>query len=122
MWLTTFHIDGTPATVANVHGIGTTLKRNLIVFISHIQKLKSRNDLTLIRHNGNEQMMRVRMERHKEAPERTNHVNVLGRWRLVARENGFEYSKLIRFRYMHEVEDLDAENEAYRRYPVLHLC
>ncbi|GJV74549.1 zinc finger, CCHC-type containing protein [Tanacetum coccineum] len=77
---------------------------------------------TLIRHNGNEQMMRVKMERHKEAPERTNHVNVLGRWRLFARANGFEYNKLIRFRYMHEVEDLDAENEADRRYPVFHLC
>ncbi|GJY95323.1 hypothetical protein Tco_0511684 [Tanacetum coccineum] len=91
-------------------------------FISHIQKLKSRNDLTLIRHNGDEQMIRVKMERHKEAPERTNHVNVLGRWRLFARENGFEYNKLIRFKYMHEVEDLEAENEADMRYPVFHLC
>ncbi|GJX01473.1 reverse transcriptase domain-containing protein [Tanacetum coccineum] len=77
---------------------------------------------TLIRHNKNEQMMRVKMKRHKEAPERTNHVNVLGRWRLFARANGFEYNKLIKFRYMHEVEDLDAKNEADRRYPVFHLC
>ncbi|GJS71682.1 hypothetical protein Tco_0704523 [Tanacetum coccineum] len=38
------------------------------------------------------------------------------------RANGFEYNKLIRFSYMHEVEDLDAENEADGRYPVFRLC
>ncbi|GKB48096.1 hypothetical protein Tco_0898849 [Tanacetum coccineum] len=52
----------------------------------------------LMRHNGYEQMVRVKMERHSEAPERTNHVNVFGRWRLLARANGFDYHKLIRFR------------------------
>ncbi|GJR74571.1 hypothetical protein Tco_0086936 [Tanacetum coccineum] len=76
----------------------------------------------LMRHNGYEQMMRVKMERHSKASERTNHVNVFGRWRLLARANGFDYHKLIRFRYMLEVEDLDAVNEADRRYPVFHLC
>ncbi|GJY50560.1 reverse transcriptase domain-containing protein [Tanacetum coccineum] len=34
----------------------------------------------LMRHNGYEQMMRLKMERHSVAPERTNHVNVFGRW------------------------------------------
>nr|GEW50917.1 hypothetical protein [Tanacetum cinerariifolium] len=64
----------------------------------------------LIRHNGYEKMIRAKMKRHSEALERTNHVNVFERWRLLARANGFDYHKLIRFRYMHEVEDLDAEN------------
>nr|GEU75167.1 hypothetical protein [Tanacetum cinerariifolium] len=76
----------------------------------------------LMRHNGYEQMMRVKMKRHSEDPKRTNHVNVFGRWRLLARANGFDYHKLIRFRYMHEVEDLDAENEADKRYLVFQLC
>nr|GEZ83834.1 hypothetical protein [Tanacetum cinerariifolium] len=44
------------------------------------------------------------------------------RWRLLARVNGFAYQKLIRFWYMYEVENLDAEDEADRRYPVFHLC
>ncbi|GJS43526.1 hypothetical protein Tco_0568569 [Tanacetum coccineum] len=76
----------------------------------------------LMRHNEYEQMMRVKMERHSESPERTNHVNVFGRWRLLARANDFDYHELIRFRYMHDDEDLDAENEADRHYLVFHLC
>ncbi|GJZ98399.1 ribonuclease H-like domain-containing protein [Tanacetum coccineum] len=68
----------------------------------------------LMRHNGFEHMMRVRIEYHKEDPERTNHVNVLGQWRSLARDNGFDYHKPIRFRYMHEFEDVEAKNEADR--------
>ncbi|GKB42795.1 hypothetical protein Tco_0887737 [Tanacetum coccineum] len=149
MWLTAFHINSTLATVVNFRGAINlrTVQRQLSYAETFDDRMRHRCQWswhrdhfeeefdyfldihpmhmytrTLIRHNENEQMMRVKMERHKEAPERTNHVNVLGRWRLFARANGFEYNKLIRFRYMHEVEDLDAENEADRRYPVFHLC
>ncbi|GJW85872.1 hypothetical protein Tco_0159017 [Tanacetum coccineum] len=123
MWLTAFHIDGTPATVVNFRGAINlrTVQRQLSYAETFDDRMRHRcqwpwhrdhfeeefdcfykpypeievkerlaipSDFldihpmhmytrTLIRHNRNEQMMRVKMERHKEAPEGTIHVNVL---------------------------------------------
>nr|GEX90123.1 hypothetical protein [Tanacetum cinerariifolium] len=160
MWLTAFHIDGTPATVVNFRGalpfsadhLDNIMKHryqwcwhmdhfeeDFDTFYKPYAEIKARERLAipadflgihpipiytkvLMRYNGYEQMMKVQMVYHYENPERANHVNVFGRWRLLARVNGFAYQKLIRFWYIYEVENLDAEDEADRRYPVFHLC
>ena len=51
--------------------------------------------------------MVIRMEPHKDDPTRTNHVNMHGLWKQVAEAGHFPYTKVIRFRYMSNGEDLD---------------
>ncbi|GKB11675.1 hypothetical protein Tco_0845598 [Tanacetum coccineum] len=53
--------------------------------------------------------MDVRLVPHKEAQDRTNHVNVHGQWRLLARVCNFRYSKIITFKYMSIGKDLNVK-------------
>ncbi|PWA74007.1 hypothetical protein CTI12_AA250800 [Artemisia annua] len=50
--------------------------------------------------------MTVKMESHKEDPDRTNHINVFGKWREFARACRFYYEKMIQFRYMYLLNDV----------------
>ena len=66
--------------------------------------------------------MTMEMVFHVENPSRINHINVSGPSRQFAIEVGFAYDKLIRFRFMHLIEDFDAGADQESQYPVFHLC
>ena len=79
-------------------------------------------DTALIIHQEYREFMSVRMEPHKEAPNRTNHVNVFGKWIYLAEACGFPYTKMIRFKYVSNGEDLDAEEGKNPEFPIFHIC
>ena len=79
-------------------------------------------DTALIIHQEYRDYMSVRIEPHKEAPNRTNHVNVHGKWNLLAKHCKFPYTKMIRFKYMSNGENLDAEEGKNRYFPIFHIC
>ena len=80
--------------------------------------------------------MRLRIENHHEDPDRTNNVKVYGSWNLFGQRCGFENKKMIRFRYMYNVEDVqsdvevdpdtddDSDDDYFENdaYPCFHLC
>ena len=74
----------------------------------------------VMKHRNVEYTMSVKMEFHKEDPTRTNHINVFGEWREFAHDCMFGYEKMIRFKYMHLLNDLDGP--AMGPVPVFHLC
>ena len=90
----------------------------------------------LMKHQDVEEVMRMRMEVHHEDPGRTNNVKVFGSWNLFAQRCGFGNKKMIRFRYMYNVhdvqsdlevepdtdEDSDDESVVNDEYPCFHLC
>nr|GEW32160.1 hypothetical protein [Tanacetum cinerariifolium] len=53
--------------------------------------------------------MKVRMVPHAKAPNRKNHVNVYGHWRILAEACRFPYTKIIMFKYMSNGTDLDVK-------------
>ena len=66
--------------------------------------------------------MEIRMQPHKEDPNKTNHVNVHGQWNVLAETCGFPYTKVIRFKYVSNGEDLDVEVGENPEYPIFHIC
>ena len=76
----------------------------------------------LIIHGEFRDIMIVRMEPHKEAPYRTNHVNVHGQWKALAVACGFPYTKMIRFKYVSNGFDVDAPQGRNREFPIFHIC
>ena len=74
-----------------------------------------------MKHQAVEYVMTMEMVFHAENPSRINHINVSGPWRQFAIEAGFAYDKLIRFRFMHLIEDLDAGADQGSQYHVFHL-
>ena len=76
----------------------------------------------LMKHMDVEYLMRMQLEYHAENPERINHITVLGPWRQFAAQVDFGYHKMIRFRFMCMIEDLDGPGNEPTRYPVFHLC
>ena len=74
----------------------------------------------LLKHNHREQVFTIRMDHHKEKPSRTNHVNMYGAWASFGQQCGFQYSKMVRFRLMYVVTDLEGDQETH--YPLFHVC
>ena len=74
----------------------------------------------LLKHNDVEVQFTVRMDHHHENPSRTNHVNMSGEWAWFGEQCGFGYTKMLRFRLMYSVNDLEGDEEA--RYLVFHVC
>ncbi|PWA59533.1 hypothetical protein CTI12_AA390850 [Artemisia annua] len=74
----------------------------------------------LLKHNQLELEFSVRMDHHHENPSRTNHVNMYGEWAWFGQQCGFGYTKMLRFRLMWVVSDLEDAEET--RYPVFHVC
>ena len=79
-------------------------------------------DTALIIHQEYREYMSIRMEPHKEAPNRTNHVNIHGQWKLLAGSCGFPYTKVIRFKYVSNGEDVDSEDGKNPKFPIFHIC
>lgn len=75
-----------------------------------------------MKHQDVEYLMRMKMDFHHENPSRINHINVYGPWREFAGRVGFRPRKLIRFRFMYTVEDLEAADNEPTHYPVFHIC
>ena len=75
-----------------------------------------------MKHRDVEYLMRMQLEFHAENPERINHITVLGPWRQFADQVGFAYHKMIRFKFMYMVEDLDATVDEHTHYLVFHIC
>lgn len=76
----------------------------------------------MIIHNQYREEMEVRMQPHRENPERNNHVNLQGKWRLLAEKCDFQYTKIIRFKYMGNGEDADAREGQNTAFPIFHIC
>ena len=76
----------------------------------------------LMKHEHIEYLMTMEMVFHAENPSRINHINVLGPWRQFGEQVGFAYDKLIRFKFMHVIQDLEAAADEDIHYPVFHLC
>ena len=74
----------------------------------------------LLKHNHVEAVFTIRMDHHRENPSRTNHVNMYGDWAWFGQQCGFQYSKMVRFRLMYVVSELEGEQET--RYPLFHVC
>ena len=75
-----------------------------------------------MKHRVVEYLMRMQLEFHAENPSRINHITVLGPWREFAGRVGFGYHKMIRFRFMYLVEDLENPGDGRTHYPVFHIC
>nr|GEX81443.1 hypothetical protein [Tanacetum cinerariifolium] len=65
----------------------------------------------LVKHQGIEYEMKMKMDYHKEKPERTNHVGIHGKWKQFGRECGFEHDKMLRIHYIGIARQLDSYNE-----------
>ena len=74
----------------------------------------------LMKHQNVEYIMTVYLEYHKEDPDRINHTNLFGEWREFAGQCRFDYEKMIRFKYMYLLNDLDGP--AMGPMPVFHVC
>lgn len=79
-------------------------------------------DTALIIHPGYREYMSIRVEPHKEAPNRRNHVNVFGQWKRLGVVLGFPYKKMIRFKYVSNGFNVDAPQGRNREFPVFHIC
>ena len=64
----------------------------------------------LLIHQNYRWEMEVRMEPYRNTPARINQVNIFGQWKPLAAACGFTYTKVIRFKYVSNGEDVDAEN------------
>ena len=60
------------------------------------------------------------MEPHKENPGRTNHVNAFGEWEQFGQDCHFQYNKMLRFRLVYVVTDLNGPQQI--SYPLFHVC
>nr|GEW82753.1 hypothetical protein [Tanacetum cinerariifolium] len=65
----------------------------------------------LVKHQGIEYEMKMKMDYHKEKPERTNHVGIYGKWKQFGRECGFEHDKMLRIHYIGTARQLDRYDE-----------
>ncbi|PWA34749.1 Peptidase M28 [Artemisia annua] len=73
----------------------------------------------LLKYNQLELEFSVRIDHHHENPSRTNHVNMYGEWAWFGQQCGFGYTKMLRFRLMWVVSDLEDDEEIC--YPVFHV-
>ncbi|GJV82838.1 zinc knuckle CX2CX4HX4C containing protein [Tanacetum coccineum] len=74
----------------------------------------------IIRHENIEHLMTIKTDFHKEDPARDNNVGVYGKWREFGRECHFDYNKMIRFIYLHNVESFGGDDEG--PFPLFELC
>lgn len=74
----------------------------------------------LVKHREIEQILTLKMFRHKENPGRTNHVNAYGEWEVFGQQCDFEPTKMLRFKFMHVVTELEGHQARY--YPLFHVC
>jgi hypothetical protein len=74
----------------------------------------------VMKHQNVEYTMTIKMEPHKEDPDRTNHINLFGEWRKFAHECRFDYNKMIRFKFMYLMNDLDGPST--EPMMVFHVC
>ena len=89
-----------------------------------------------MRHQNIEEVMSMTMQIHHEDLLRTNHVKVSGSWNWFAERCGFGINKVIRFKYMYNVQDVDSDldvgpdtdedsddnSSKIDEYPCFHLC
>ncbi|GKA99529.1 hypothetical protein Tco_0827523 [Tanacetum coccineum] len=76
----------------------------------------------LMKHKSYQELTTMKMNFHSEKPDRKNHLNATGQWKLFVEKCNFEYSKLIRFKFMYMEDDKEAEDDEAQEYPVFHLC
>ena len=74
----------------------------------------------MLKHQEIELPFRVKMDRHYENPGRTNHVNMFGEWNRFGQICGFQYTKMLRFRLMYVVTDLEGRRQTC--YPFFQVC
>ena len=74
----------------------------------------------LVKHQDIERTFKLRMTHHKENPQRKNHVNAYGAWRQFGVDCDFEYTKMLRFRLVYVVTDLNVAPQV--SYPLFHVC
>lgn len=72
----------------------------------------------VMKHKDYEMTMEMKMVPHSDKPWRTNHIAVYGKWKKYAKDCSFAYDKVIRFRLMHFINDVDLGE----LIPVFHLC
>ncbi|GJV97354.1 hypothetical protein Tco_1548931 [Tanacetum coccineum] len=65
----------------------------------------------LVKHQEIEYEMKMKMDYHKEKPERTNHVGIYGKWKQFGRECGFKHDKMLRIHYIGTARQLDSYDE-----------
>ena len=65
----------------------------------------------LMRHQNIEEVMTMTMQIHYEDLLRTNDVRVFGSWNWFAARCGFGINKVIRFKYMYNVQDVQSDVE-----------
>ncbi|GJY33959.1 hypothetical protein Tco_0418428 [Tanacetum coccineum] len=76
----------------------------------------------LMKHKSYQELMTMKMNFHSEKLDRKNHLNATGQWKLFVEKCNFEYSKLIRFKFMYMEDDKEAEDDEPQEYPIFHLC
>ena len=74
----------------------------------------------VLRHQQIEYTFDLNMDYHKENPGRTNHVNAFGEWEQFGLDCHFEYNKMLRFRLLYIVTDLNDPQQL--SYPFFHVC
>jgi hypothetical protein len=68
-----------------------------------------------LNHREIEQPFTLKMDRIIKNPVRTNHVNAYGEWELYGQQCDFEPTKMLRFKFMHVVTNLEGRQPRY--YP-----
>ena len=72
----------------------------------------------VMKHKDYQKTMVMRRVPHTDKPWRNNHIAIYGPWKEYARDCSFAYDKVIRFRFMHFIHEVDLEEQI----PVFHLC
>ncbi|GKB83322.1 hypothetical protein Tco_0950217 [Tanacetum coccineum] len=75
----------------------------------------------LVKHQGIQYEMKMKMDYHKEKPERTNHVGIYGKWKQFGRECGFKHDKMLRIHYIGTARQLDSYDEE-DEILIFHVC
>nr|GEU35583.1 hypothetical protein [Tanacetum cinerariifolium] len=65
----------------------------------------------LVKHQGIEYEMKIKMDYHKEKLKRTNHVGIYGKWKQFGRECEFERDKMLSIHYIGTARQLDSYDE-----------
>nr|GEY56308.1 zinc finger BED domain-containing protein RICESLEEPER 2 [Tanacetum cinerariifolium] len=73
-----------------------------------------------IRHHQLEYLMTVKTDFHREDPDRRNNIGVDEKWRQFGLQCGFAPTKMIRFKYMYTVRNLDGGDEG--PFPIFDVC
>ena len=81
-------------------------------------------DHAILHHRGAEYKVSLYLVRHRKKPHLKNHVIMKGKWNIISRECGFQINKMVRFKYVADVEDEEEvqQGDSPVMMPMFDIC